>query len=161
MLEAVQSPWCKPSLIPISTKRLDHMYRAQEESAPFLFTHPSPNSLVVSSSSKERWQHSSPQDKEDMKLDSFKWCLYSAGTLGIKASNYMACIARFIYAILVHMTPYLQNLADDQRTHVLHLHADGLAAARQKTTSTKHTLEMAAKTYYGGGTSTSLLASIH
>lgn len=38
MLEAAPSSWSKPSLVPISTKRLDHMYQTQEESVSFLLS---------------------------------------------------------------------------------------------------------------------------
>lgn len=41
MREAAQSSWSKPSSIPISSKRLDHMHHMEEESAAFLFHHPS------------------------------------------------------------------------------------------------------------------------
>lgn len=93
MLEAAKASWSKPSLFPVSTKCLDHMYQTQEESAPFLFLHPSPNSLVVSSSSKGHRQHSTSPDREGKKLDPFGRWLYSVGSLGIKSCNYMVFMA--------------------------------------------------------------------
>lgn len=74
------------------------MYCTQEESAAFLFHHPSLNSLVVSSTKRHR-QHSAPPNKERKKLDSFGKCLYSTGALDIKSCNYMVCMAHIIHAI--------------------------------------------------------------
>lgn len=44
------------------------------------------------------------------------------------------------------MAPYLNNLLEDQKAHVLRLHADGLVAAKHEITYAKHALETAAKT---------------
>lgn len=118
----------------------------QEGSTPFLFHHPAPNSLVFSASSKGRRQHLIPPGKEGKKLDAFGRCLYSASLLGIKSCNYIACMARFIYALFEDMALYLNNLPLDQRDHVLHLSADGLVTAKQEITYVKHTLESAVKT---------------
>lgn len=52
LLQAVQQTWEHSSSAPTSSKRLGHMYRVQESSAAFLYTHSKSNSLVVSSSSK-------------------------------------------------------------------------------------------------------------
>lgn len=52
MLEAAQYTWSKLSSVPISCKRLDHVYQTQEKSAAFFFHHPSLNSLVVLSAAK-------------------------------------------------------------------------------------------------------------
>lgn len=71
----------------------------QKPSAEFLFHHPQPNSVIVSSSSKTRCQHCTPPVKEGKKLDSFGRRLYSVGALGIKSCNYMACMAHYIHAI--------------------------------------------------------------
>lgn len=114
MLEAAKSSWEKPSSVPISSKRLDHMYHTQKVSAGFLFHHPPLNSLVVSSSSKCWHQHSTPSDKKGKMLDLFGRHLYSARALSIKCYNYMTCIARFIYAVLEDLAPYLNTLTEDQ-----------------------------------------------
>lgn len=60
MLQSFRSIWGKPVSVPISSKKLDHLYRTQEASAEFLFKHPQPNSVVVSSASKSRRHHSTP-----------------------------------------------------------------------------------------------------
>lgn len=67
LLDSVKASWARPASVPVSNKKLDHMYRVQETSAEFLFTHPKPNSIVVSSSSKSRWNHTIPQDREGKK----------------------------------------------------------------------------------------------
>lgn len=40
LLDSVKASWAKPASVPVSSKKLDHMYRTQETSAEFLFTHP-------------------------------------------------------------------------------------------------------------------------
>lgn len=132
MLEATQASWAKPSSVPISTRQLDHLYRTQEDSAPFLFRHPVPNLLVVSSSSKGRRQHSTPSDKEGKKLDAFGQRLYSAGSLGIKSCNFMACMARYIYSIFEDMAPHLASLPSEQREHLQRLSSEGMMVAKQE-----------------------------
>lgn len=141
MLEAVQSSWPKPSSVPISTGRLDHLYHTQDDSALFLFRHPVPNSLVVLSSSEGRHQHSTLPDKERKKLDAFGRRLYAAGCLGIKSCNYIACMARYIYAIFEDMSPHLSSLLTEQREYLLGLAMEGMMAAKQEISYAKHMLE--------------------
>lgn len=102
------------------------MYHIQEELAAFLFHHPSPNSLVVSSSSKGCCQHSTPPNKEVEKLNLFGRWLYLAGPLGIKSCNYIVCMDCFIHVIFEDIAPYLNNLPGDQKC----LHSDGLVPAK-------------------------------
>lgn len=71
LLQTVKDTWQIPASVPISTKKLDHLYCIQETSAEFLFKHPQPNSVVVSSASKSKRHHSTPPDREGKKLDSY------------------------------------------------------------------------------------------
>lgn len=61
--QAIQTAWKNPASAPTSNKKLDHMYRVQESSASFLYTHPKPNSLIVSSAARGHRHHSTPQDR--------------------------------------------------------------------------------------------------
>lgn len=54
LLQFIQSTWVHPASAPILMKKLDHMYRIQESTAAFLYVHPKPNSLIISSLSKGR-----------------------------------------------------------------------------------------------------------
>lgn len=99
LLQHAKDPWAKPASMPVSSRRLDHMYRVQQEGAEFLFSHPKPNSMVVSSASKMRHQHSTPSDKEGKKIEAVGRKFYSTGALGIKATSYVACMARYSYAL--------------------------------------------------------------
>lgn len=146
LLRSVQSAWENPASAPVSSRRLDHMYRVQEKSAEFLFSHPKPNSVVVSSSARGRKHQSTPPDREGKKMDSFGRRFYSAGALGIKTGNYMACIARFMHALFEDMSDLIPHLPDDKRVKALQLQSDGLAAAKQEIASAKHSLETASKT---------------
>lgn len=121
------------------------MYRVQESSATFLYTHPKPNSMVVASSTKTR-RHLTPPDKDSKKVDTYGKRFYATSSLGIKASNYLACMARFVYVILDDLTPFLQRLPEDLRAQALQLQSDGLAAIRQQLNTTKHILEALART---------------
>lgn len=99
MLQSAKSCCDKLALIPLSSKCLDHLYRTQEDLAEFLFKHPQPNSVVVSSFSKSHCHHSTSSDKKGRKLDSCGRCLYSTRALGIKSCNYIACMSCYIHAI--------------------------------------------------------------
>lgn len=110
MLQSAKACWDKPVLVPISNKKLDHMYRAQEESAEFLFRHLQPNSVVVSSSSKSRRHYSTSSDREGKKLDSYGHRLYSTGALGIKSHNYIAFVSCFVHSVFEDLAPILQKV---------------------------------------------------
>lgn len=71
LLDSIKTSRSKPVSVPVSYKKLDHMYRVQETSAESLFTHPNPNSIEVSSSSKSRHHQTAPQDKEGKKMDAY------------------------------------------------------------------------------------------
>lgn len=60
ILQSAKSSCEKPASVPISSKKLDHLYRTQEATAAFLFKHPQPNSVAVSSASKSKRHHSTP-----------------------------------------------------------------------------------------------------
>lgn len=85
VLQAIQAAWSNPSSAPTSTKKLDHMYRVQEASAAFLYTHPKLNSLIVSSTVKGKRHHSTPQDREGKKIDMYGHRFYSTGVLCLES----------------------------------------------------------------------------
>lgn len=149
-MKLIRACWEKPASIPVSSKKLDHLYRTQEENVQFLFKHPQPNSLIVSSSYRSRRHHSTPPDPEGKKLDAYGRRLYSMGALGIKSNNYAACFSRFIHAVFEDLEPILHTVPADLKPKALQLCADGLAAARQNIATAKHGLETAAKTLTTG-----------
>lgn len=146
VFQAIQAAWSNPASAPTSTKRLDHMYRVQESSAAFLYTHPKLNSLIVSSTVKGKCHHSTPQDREGKKIDMYGRRFYSTGALGIKAANYLACITRFVFGILEDFTPILPLLSEDYKARLTARHADGLAATKHLLASSKHVLDTSART---------------
>lgn len=75
--QAVRSSWERPASAPTSTRRLDHMCKIQEATAKFLYAHPKPNSIVVSSSTKGRHHQSYPPDKDGKRIDIFGRRIYS------------------------------------------------------------------------------------
>lgn len=79
-------------------------------------------------------------------MDAYGKRFYATGSLGVKASNYLACMARFVYAVLDDLAPFLQHLPEDQQMQALQLQSDGLAAVHQQLNTTKHVLEASART---------------
>lgn len=136
-LQTIHQTWQHLSSAPTSLKRLDHMYRVQKSSAAFLYTHPKPDSIVVTTSLKCK-HHSSPPDRDGKTVDTYSRRFYATGALGIKACNYLACMARFLYAIFKDFSAVIPHLPDDLRSRVLQLQSDGLAVARQQVNMTKH-----------------------
>lgn len=65
LLQSLKATWVHPASAPTSTKKLDNMYNIQETSASFLYTHPKPNSLIISSSSRERRSQSTLLEKDN------------------------------------------------------------------------------------------------
>lgn len=110
-LNAVKSTWEHPSSAPVSFKRLDHMYRVQEISVEFLFTHPHPNSLIVSSSTKSLKHQFTLPDKGGKCFDCFGHRFYSLGSLGIKGHFYLACIACYMHAVLENFSDLFHLLS--------------------------------------------------
>lgn len=129
LLQAVKNTWVHPSSAPTSLKWLDHMYQVQELSATFLYTYLKPNSVVVASSSRNR-HHSTPPNRERKKIDAYGKHFYATGSLGIKDSNYLACMARFVYAVLEDFSTIIPCLPKKLRSQALQLQADGLTAVR-------------------------------
>lgn len=132
--------------MPISNKCLDLMDRTQEESAEFLFKHPQPNSLIISSSLKSRWHHCIPPDKEGKKLGLYGRRLYSTGALGIKSCNYVVCMSHYIHSIFKDLIPVICAVPDDLKQWALQLCRDAMAVIKQNITSAWHNLETSAKT---------------
>lgn len=128
----------------ISSKKMDHMYRVQESSAVFLYTHPKPNSMVVASSTKS--SHTALSDKDSRRIDAYGKRFYATGSLGIKALDYLACMARFVYAVLDDFSAVIPHLPEALRAQALQLQTDGLAVVRQQLNTTKHILESSART---------------
>lgn len=150
VLNVIQACWDKPASVPVSNKKLDHMYRTQEENVTFLFKHPQPNSLIVSSSSRSHRHHSTPPDTEGKKLDAYGRHLYSVGALGIKSNNYAACFSRYIHTVFEDLEPILQTLPPELKPKALQLCADGAAATRQNIATARHGLETSSKTLTTG-----------
>lgn len=104
------------------------MYRIQESTATFLYSHPKPNSLIISPSTRGRSSHSAPSDKDNRRIDNFGKRFYSTGALGIKTSNYLACISRYLFGILEGFSTILPFLPEEVHIKALQLQGDGIAA---------------------------------
>lgn len=92
---------------PISSRCLDHMYHLQEKGTEFIFNHPKPNSMAVSTSSKSKKVHSTPNDREGKKLDSIDKRLYSTGSLRVRTSTYSGFMGRYQYSLCDQLGPIL------------------------------------------------------
>lgn len=110
------------------------------------FLTPNPNLMVISSASKIRHQHSIPSDKEGKKIDGVGRNFYSTGALGIKATSYMACMARYSYALWEQLSDVLDLLFPEQTTKCKFLWKEGMLLGKQLLTLTKHVLDLFAKT---------------
>lgn len=53
-----------------------------------------------------------PSDREGKKIDAVGQKFYSTGALGIKATSYMACMARYSYALWEQLLDILDFLPD-------------------------------------------------
>lgn len=147
LLQAIHISWEHPTLAPTSTKRLDHMYKIQESTAKFLYIHPKPSSLVFSSSAKGQiHRHQSyPPDKDGKRMDIFECRIYSSTSLVIKGCNYLACMARYIYGLMDDLSSVIPTLPEEPRQKLLCTQVNGLVAAKQQISITKHILESSSR----------------
>lgn len=141
LLQAVRNSWEHPALGPTSTKHLDHMYRIQEATARFLYTHLKPKLLVVSSSMKVHRHQSYPPDKDGKRMDIFGRHIYSTNALAINSCNYLACMACNTYSLMEDLSFAIPLLPEEHRACLLHIQGDGIAVAKQQNSTSKHILE--------------------
>lgn len=107
---------------------------------------PTPNTVVVSSASKTRHQHLTPSDREGKKIDAVGQKCYTTGAQGIKATTYIACMARYSYALWEQLLDILEMLPEDKVTKCRFLQREGMLLGKQLLISVKHVLDLFAKT---------------
>lgn len=71
---------------------------------------------------------------------------YSTGAFGIKATSFMACMARYSHALWKQLSEILDLLPDDKSTKCRFLQKEGVLLGKQLLTSAKHVLYLFAKT---------------
>lgn len=115
LVHTTKSAMDKPITEPISSRRLDHVYRLQEKDVEFILNHPKPNSMAVSSSARSKKTLATPNDKEGKKLDAMGQRFYSSGSLGVRTSTYLGLMGRYRYYLWDQLGTILSKLPEEER----------------------------------------------
>lgn len=89
--------WQTPVFLPPTAKKVERKYFVPSMDHEYLYTHPSPGSLVVTAANKHEWQRQQgpmPRAKDTKKLDLFGRKVYSTGGLQLLVANQQAMLSR-------------------------------------------------------------------
>ncbi|EMP24741.1 hypothetical protein UY3_18195 [Chelonia mydas] len=117
-MELAKTIWQTPATITPTSKRLDSKYFVPSKGSEFLFTHPSPNSLVVNVANQKNESqhfHSTPSDKDNKRLDSFDRKVYSSSTLQFKVVNYAVLLAKYDHKNYAKVMQFIDDVSEDKR----------------------------------------------
>ncbi|XP_074833363.1 complement receptor type 1-like [Carettochelys insculpta] len=92
-----------------------------------LFTHPSPDSLVVdvvNNRERQGLQGSSPKNKDAKRLDLYGRKVYSTGGLQLRIANQQAMVSRYAYNTASAMDRFTELLPPDAKTYFTTLVAE-------------------------------------
>nr|XP_014431453.1 uncharacterized protein LOC106732349 [Pelodiscus sinensis] len=129
IMDLADNIWQTPVSITPTKKRADRKYFTAPKGMNFLFTHPSPNSLVVHSVSHTARQpniRSTPQDKDHKKMDIMGCKVYSSATLLLRAVNYTAMLTDYDHSSYSK----LQHLPEHKRPILLSIMQEGHTVSR-------------------------------
>ncbi|XP_067416629.1 general transcription factor IIF subunit 1 isoform X2 [Emydura macquarii macquarii] len=131
LLDPAKVVWQTPASIPPTCKRADKRYRIPSKDTDFLFSHPTPNSMVVyAANERERHHLTTPYDKEWKSLDLFGRKVYSSAALQFRIANYAALMSRYDYANYSKLNAFIEYLPEDKREQFQAIVTEGQLLAR-------------------------------
>ena len=151
LLKTVKQSWKTPASMAPTSKRLEAMYRVQENDVSFLFANPKPNFIIVEASQgRSQKIHASPADKEGRRLDLFGRRVYSAAALGLRVAAYQATMARYQVLLWQKMASVCDSLPDDRRDLARAFHQEATRLSHLQLATTQHEADCAAKAMVSG-----------
>lgn len=124
---------------------LGHTYRLQEVGTKFLFSHPRPISMVVSSSSKLKKVHCVPTDREGKKLDALGRYFYTIGSLGVPLTAYSGFMGRHQYYLWDQLRDIFAELPEDLKAKARQVQGEGMTLVKHQLTAARHSLDACTK----------------
>ncbi|EMP32476.1 hypothetical protein UY3_10392 [Chelonia mydas] len=132
-MEPAKIIWQTPATITPTSKRLDRKYFVLLTSSEFLFTHPSPNSLVVEAANqknKHQYFQFTPSDNDNKRLDSFGRKVYSSSKLQYRVANYMALLAKYDHKNYAEVMQFIDDVSEDKRQQFKAVVSEGQLISR-------------------------------
>lgn len=109
-LHLLKEAWEHPPAVHPSSKPHDAFYRIDKTSAPFLFSHPPPNSMIVHSSAKAKSSKTpSPPDHDQKKVDVFARKNYTMATMLARIHTYLSYMSAYSLSMASQILAHCQN----------------------------------------------------
>ncbi|XP_065439548.1 uncharacterized protein LOC101949407 isoform X1 [Chrysemys picta bellii] len=115
------------SLAP-TAKRTERRYFVPTKGYEHLYTHPSPDSLVVDAANQRQrqgFQGATPKNREAKKLDLFGPKVYSTGGLQLRIANQQAIVSRYGHNMCSALSRFADLLPQESRTEFSALVEEG------------------------------------
>ncbi|XP_065448406.1 uncharacterized protein LOC135983038 [Chrysemys picta bellii] len=145
--------WQTPASIPPTARGVERKYFVPSKDHEYLYTHPQPCSLVVSSvNARERHgqQAAAPKSKDAKRFDLFGRKVYSAGGLQLRAANQQALLSRYNFNSWNPMGKFKELVPQDSREEFGALVEEGKKVARTSLQASLDIADSAARTLASG-----------
>nr|XP_042705350.1 uncharacterized protein LOC122173627 [Chrysemys picta bellii] len=157
LIKTVQSNyktvWQTPASSAPTAKGVERKYFAPSKGFDFLFSHPTPCSLVVSAVN-EREQHGqqapAPKAKEAKRLDLFGRKVYSSGGLQLRITNQQVILKRHNFNSWASVSKFKDSLPQGSQPEFAALVDEGKAVAKTSLQASLDSADTAARTIASG-----------
>ncbi|EMP38175.1 hypothetical protein UY3_04607 [Chelonia mydas] len=122
--DTIKTLWQTPASLPPMAKRNERRYFVPSRGYEHLYTHPSPDSLVMDAANqreRQGYQVPSPKNWEVKRLSRFGRKVYSTGGLQLRISNQQAIVSSYCYNTCGAMAKFVELLLQDSRAEFLAL----------------------------------------
>ncbi|XP_065410464.1 uncharacterized protein LOC135973045 [Chrysemys picta bellii] len=139
--------WQTSSSLPRISKRAKWKYFVPAKGHEYLYTYPTPNSLVVEAVNHKKRQGQSiptPKNKDSRRLDLFGRKLYSSSSFHLRVAYHQALLGRYDFNLWD--SKFTDSLQERDRKEHKALVEEGIAAARASLQAASDAVDRAART---------------
>lgn len=147
--------WQTPASVPPTARGVERKYSVPPTGYEYLYTHPTPDSLVVQSvNDRERngQPAATPKSKDARRMDLLGRKIYSAGGLQLRIANQSALLARYTYEMLLSLSKFADLVPASSRQEFTALLEDGKKSARSSIQAALDSADSGARTLASGVT---------
>lgn len=140
-LDLLKEAWEHPSAVNPSSRRHNAFYKVDKSLAPFLFTHPHPNSMIVHSSTKVKTTKSLfPPDRDQTKVDNFARKNYSVAAMLARIHTYVSYMSAYNLSMATQISAFCQNQTSTSSAlaHILPLANEVSLVSKQQIGTFRH-----------------------
>lgn len=145
--------WQTPASIPPTARGVERKYSAPPTGYEYLYSHPTPDSLVVQSvNGRERngQPAPAPKSKDARRMDLLGRKVYAAGGLQMRIANQMVLLARYVFDILTSLAKYTELLPTTSRQEFSAMLEEGKTSSRSSITAALDAADSGARTIATG-----------